>query len=214
MKYICHSTLIKSCILSYKQSGSVLSVLLYFTLIYIYTYDLVSSLFCVMSTLSFSNIASWQHRVSRQYTRQCWHGMLPWDNVEVTHGVAMKWCCHKAMLLQDNAEMTHDVAMRWCCHETMLLQAMLMWHTMQCHHEMMLLRSDVDVTHDVAMKWCYHEANVTSCQHHLVSSVSCKHQLVIALSCANIFSWCQHFLVVSMSSSVNIMVYQMYDDFW
>ena len=31
--YICHKTLIKSCILSYKQSGSVLSVLLYFTLI-------------------------------------------------------------------------------------------------------------------------------------------------------------------------------------
>ena len=31
--YICHKTLIMSCILSYKQSGSVLSVLLYFTLI-------------------------------------------------------------------------------------------------------------------------------------------------------------------------------------
>ena len=31
--YICHKTLIKSCILSYKQSGSVLSVLLYFILI-------------------------------------------------------------------------------------------------------------------------------------------------------------------------------------
>ena len=31
--YICHKTLIKSCILSYKQSGSVLSVLLHFTLI-------------------------------------------------------------------------------------------------------------------------------------------------------------------------------------
>ena len=30
--YICHNTLIKSCILSYKQSGSVLSVLLDFTL--------------------------------------------------------------------------------------------------------------------------------------------------------------------------------------
>ena len=30
--YICHETLIKSCILSYKQSGSTLSVLLYFTL--------------------------------------------------------------------------------------------------------------------------------------------------------------------------------------
>jgi len=28
--YICHKTLIKSCILSYKRSGSVLSVLLYF----------------------------------------------------------------------------------------------------------------------------------------------------------------------------------------
>jgi len=32
--YICHKTLIKSCIFSYKQSGSVLSVLLYFN----YTY--------------------------------------------------------------------------------------------------------------------------------------------------------------------------------
>ena len=31
--YICRKILIKSCILSYKQSGSVLSVLLYFTLI-------------------------------------------------------------------------------------------------------------------------------------------------------------------------------------
>ena len=31
--YICHETLIKSCILPYKQSSSVLSVLLYFTLI-------------------------------------------------------------------------------------------------------------------------------------------------------------------------------------
>ena len=31
--YICHKTLIKNCILSYKQSGSVLSVLLYFRLI-------------------------------------------------------------------------------------------------------------------------------------------------------------------------------------
>ena len=30
--YICHKTLIKSCILLYKRSGSVLSVLLYFTL--------------------------------------------------------------------------------------------------------------------------------------------------------------------------------------
>ena len=30
--YICHETLIKSCILSYKRSGSVFSVLLYFTL--------------------------------------------------------------------------------------------------------------------------------------------------------------------------------------
>ena len=30
--YICHKTLTKSCILSYKQSGSILSVLLYFTL--------------------------------------------------------------------------------------------------------------------------------------------------------------------------------------
>ena len=30
--YICHKTLIKSYIFSYKQSGSVLSVLLYFTL--------------------------------------------------------------------------------------------------------------------------------------------------------------------------------------
>ena len=30
--YICHNTLIKSCILSYKQSGSVLGISLYFTL--------------------------------------------------------------------------------------------------------------------------------------------------------------------------------------
>ena len=30
--YICHETLTKSCILSYKRSGSALSVLLYFTL--------------------------------------------------------------------------------------------------------------------------------------------------------------------------------------
>ena len=30
--YICHETLTKICILSYKQSGSALSVLLYFTL--------------------------------------------------------------------------------------------------------------------------------------------------------------------------------------
>ena len=30
--YICHETLTKSCILSYKQSGNALSVLLYFTL--------------------------------------------------------------------------------------------------------------------------------------------------------------------------------------
>ena len=30
--YICHKTLIKSCILSYKRSGSTLSVLLYFIL--------------------------------------------------------------------------------------------------------------------------------------------------------------------------------------
>ena len=30
--YICHETLTKSCILSYEQSGSALSVLLYFTL--------------------------------------------------------------------------------------------------------------------------------------------------------------------------------------
>ena len=30
--YICHKTFIKSCILSYKRSGSVLSVLLYFIL--------------------------------------------------------------------------------------------------------------------------------------------------------------------------------------
>ena len=30
--YICHETLTKNCILSYKQSGGALSVLLYFTL--------------------------------------------------------------------------------------------------------------------------------------------------------------------------------------
>ena len=37
--YICHETLTKSCILSYKQSGSVLSVLLYFTLKDVLTED-------------------------------------------------------------------------------------------------------------------------------------------------------------------------------
>ena len=36
---ICHKTLTKSCILSYKQSGSVLSVLLYFTLKDVLTED-------------------------------------------------------------------------------------------------------------------------------------------------------------------------------
>ena len=30
--YICHETLTKGCVLSYKQSGSALSVVLYFTL--------------------------------------------------------------------------------------------------------------------------------------------------------------------------------------
>ena len=38
--YICHETLIKSCILSYKQSGSALSVLLYFTLKDVLTEDI------------------------------------------------------------------------------------------------------------------------------------------------------------------------------
>ena len=38
--YICHETLIKSCILSYKQSGSALSVLLYFTLQDVLTEDI------------------------------------------------------------------------------------------------------------------------------------------------------------------------------
>ena len=38
--YICHETLIKSCILSYKQSGSALSVLLYFTLKDVSTEDI------------------------------------------------------------------------------------------------------------------------------------------------------------------------------
>ena len=37
--YICHETLTKSCILSYKQSGSALSVLLYFTLKDVLTED-------------------------------------------------------------------------------------------------------------------------------------------------------------------------------
>ena len=37
--YICHKTLTKSCILSYKQSGSALSVLLYFTLKDVLTED-------------------------------------------------------------------------------------------------------------------------------------------------------------------------------
>ena len=38
--YICHETLIKSCILSYKRSGSALSVLLYFTLKDVLTEDI------------------------------------------------------------------------------------------------------------------------------------------------------------------------------
>ena len=38
--YICHETLIKSCILSYKQSGSALSVLLYFKLKDVLTEDI------------------------------------------------------------------------------------------------------------------------------------------------------------------------------
>ena len=37
--YICHETLTKSCILSYKRSGSVLSVLLYFILKDVLTED-------------------------------------------------------------------------------------------------------------------------------------------------------------------------------
>ena len=37
--YICHETLTKSCILSYKRSGSALSVLLYFTLKDVLTED-------------------------------------------------------------------------------------------------------------------------------------------------------------------------------
>ena len=37
--YICHETLTKSCILSYKRSGSVLSVLLYFILKSVLTED-------------------------------------------------------------------------------------------------------------------------------------------------------------------------------
>ena len=39
--YICHKTLIKSCILSYKQSGSALSVLLYFKLKDVLTGDIL-----------------------------------------------------------------------------------------------------------------------------------------------------------------------------
>ena len=38
--YICHETLIKSCIPSYKLSGSALSVLLYFTLKDVLTEDI------------------------------------------------------------------------------------------------------------------------------------------------------------------------------
>ena len=38
--YICHETLIKSCILSYKRSGSVLSVSLYFILKDVLTEDI------------------------------------------------------------------------------------------------------------------------------------------------------------------------------
>ena len=38
--YICHETLTKSCILSYIQSGSVSSVLLYFTLKDLLTEDI------------------------------------------------------------------------------------------------------------------------------------------------------------------------------
>ena len=37
--FICHETLTKSCILSYKRSGSALSVLLYFTLKDVLTED-------------------------------------------------------------------------------------------------------------------------------------------------------------------------------
>ena len=37
--YICHETLIKTCILSYKRSGNALSVLLYFTLKNVLTED-------------------------------------------------------------------------------------------------------------------------------------------------------------------------------
>ena len=40
--YICHKTLIKSCILSYKRIGSALSVLLYFTLKDMLTEDIYS----------------------------------------------------------------------------------------------------------------------------------------------------------------------------
>ena len=38
--YICHETLTKSCILSYKRSGSTLSVLLYFKLKDVLTEDI------------------------------------------------------------------------------------------------------------------------------------------------------------------------------
>ena len=38
--YICHETLTKNCILSYKQSGSALSVLLYFKLKDVLTEDI------------------------------------------------------------------------------------------------------------------------------------------------------------------------------
>ena len=39
--YICHETLINSCILSYKRIGSALSVLLYFTLEDVLTEDIL-----------------------------------------------------------------------------------------------------------------------------------------------------------------------------
>ena len=43
--YICHEILTKSCILSYKQSGSTLSVLLYFTLENVLTEDKFNIIF-------------------------------------------------------------------------------------------------------------------------------------------------------------------------
>jgi len=131
-----------------------------------------------------------------------WPMMLPWNDV------AARQCYYKTMLRWHTMSPWDDVTTRQCC-----CKAMLTWHTMQWRHETMLPRGNVDVTHDVAMKLSH--VNVTSCQHHLVSSVSCKHQLVIvpALSPVNIMvdivsslSACQHyFFVLTLSCRGDIL---------